>query len=137
MAERARLPATCWRAVRRRGFAYVSLASAWEVAIETSLGRLRPAAPFGSTVEASGFAFLPLLMAHVEEVPALPSTIPIHSIACWSRRPGRGPHADHRRPELAAYGVRRFVGLTLINLLATRMFWRDGAGTAAKARQAA
>jgi hypothetical protein len=27
--------------------------------------------------------------------------------------------------------------VTLINLIATRMFWRDGAGTAAKARQAA
>ena len=72
MEDSARLPAACYRAVRRRGFAYVSLASAWEVAIKTSLGRLRLAAPFGATVDASGFAFLPLTLQHVEEVAALP-----------------------------------------------------------------
>ena len=72
MEDSARLPAACYPAVRRRGFAYVSLASAWEVAIKTSLGRLRLAAPFGATVEASGFAFLPLTLQHVEEVAALP-----------------------------------------------------------------
>jgi PIN domain nuclease of toxin-antitoxin system len=30
------------------------------------------AAPFGSTIEASGFALLPLTLAHVDEVAALP-----------------------------------------------------------------
>jgi PIN domain nuclease of toxin-antitoxin system len=72
MEESPRLPAICYRALRRRGFAYVSLASAWEVAIKTSLGRLRLAAPFGATIEASGFAFLPLTLDHVQEVAALP-----------------------------------------------------------------
>jgi PIN domain nuclease of toxin-antitoxin system len=72
MEDSSRLPAACYRAVRRRGFAYVSLASAWEVAIKTSLGRLRLGAPFGATVEASGFAFLPLTLEHVEEVGGLP-----------------------------------------------------------------
>jgi PIN domain nuclease of toxin-antitoxin system len=72
MEGSARLPAACYRALRRRGFGYVSLASAWEVAIKTSLGRLRLAAPFGATVEASGLAFLPLTSEHVEEVGVLP-----------------------------------------------------------------
>jgi PIN domain nuclease of toxin-antitoxin system len=72
MEGSAKLPAACYRAIRRRGFAYVSLVSAWEVAIKTSLGRLRLAVPFGATVEASGFALLPLTLAHVDEVGALP-----------------------------------------------------------------
>lgn len=82
MEGSTKLPAACYRAVRRRGFAYVSLASAWEVAIKISLGRLRLAAPFGATVEASGFAFLPLTLEHVEEVAASRSIIVIHSITC-------------------------------------------------------
>lgn len=72
MEASPRLPAACYRAVRRRGFAYVSLASAWEVAIKIALGRLRLAAPFAATVEASGFAFLQLTLDHVEETAALP-----------------------------------------------------------------
>jgi PIN domain nuclease of toxin-antitoxin system len=72
MEDSTRLPTKCYRAVRRRGFAYVSLASAWEVAIKISSGRLRLAAPFGATIEASGFGFLPLTLDHVEEMAALP-----------------------------------------------------------------
>ena len=43
-----------------------ALASAWEVAIKISLGKiLLLAAPFGAAVEASGFAFLPLTLEHI------------------------------------------------------------------------
>ena len=72
MAGSPRLPAAGYQAVRRRGFAYVSLASAWEVAIKISSGRLRLKAPFGATVEASGLGLLPLTLDHVEEVAILP-----------------------------------------------------------------
>jgi PIN domain nuclease of toxin-antitoxin system len=111
MAESARLPATCYRAVRRRGFAYVSLASAWEVAIKTSLGRLRLAAPFGPTVEASGFSFLPLTMAHVEEVAALPfhHRDPFDRMLVAQARVGDLTLITGDR-KLAAYDVRRFWG---------------------------
>jgi PIN domain nuclease of toxin-antitoxin system len=39
---------------------------------KTSLGKLRLAVRFGTTFEASGFAFLSLTLTHVEEVAALP-----------------------------------------------------------------
>jgi PIN domain nuclease of toxin-antitoxin system len=104
-----RLPAACYRALRRREFAYVSLASAWEVAIKTSLGRLRLAARFGATIEASGFGLLPLTLEHVEEVEALP----LHHRDPFDRMLVAQARVENLTlvtgdPKLAAYDVRRF-----------------------------
>ena len=109
MEASPRLPAACYRALRQRGFAYVSLASAWEVTIKVSLGRLRLAAPFGATVEASGLAFLPLTLEHVEEV----AQLPLHHRDPFDRMLVAQARVenltlvtgDHR---LAAYAVHRF-----------------------------
>ena len=106
MEDSPKLPAACYRAVRRRGFAYVSLVSAWEVAINTSLGRLRP---FGATVEASGFAFLPLTLEHVEEVAGLPlhHRDPFDRMLVAQARVENLTLVTGNR-KLAAYAVRRF-----------------------------
>jgi PIN domain nuclease of toxin-antitoxin system len=109
MEGSTKLPAACYRAVRRRGFAYVSLASAWEVAIKISLGRLRLAAPFGAAVEASGFAFLPLTLEHVEEVGALPlhHRDPFDRMLVAQARVEKLTLVTGDR-KLAAYAVQRF-----------------------------
>jgi PIN domain nuclease of toxin-antitoxin system len=103
------LPAGCYRAVRRRGFAHVSLASGWEVAIKSYLGRLRLAAPFGATVGTSGFAFLPLTLEHMEEVGALPlhHRNPFDRILVAQARVESLTLVTGDR-KLAAYVVRRF-----------------------------
>ena len=99
MEGSTRLPAECYRAVRRRGFAYVSLASAWEVAIKISLGRLRLA----------GFAFLPLTLEHVEEVGALPlyHRDPFDRMLVAQARVEKLTLVTSDR-RLAAYAVQRF-----------------------------
>jgi PIN domain nuclease of toxin-antitoxin system len=51
---------------------YVSLASAWEVAIEVGAGRLRLPATFEEGVRASGFTALPITFAHTEAYARLP-----------------------------------------------------------------
>jgi PIN domain nuclease of toxin-antitoxin system len=104
-----RLPAACYQAVRRRGFAYVSLASAWEVAIKISSGRLRLQAPFGATVEASGLGLLPLTLDHVEEV----AVLPFHHRDPFDRMLVAQARVEDLTlvtgdSKLAAYDVRRF-----------------------------
>lgn len=51
--------------------AYVSIASAWEIAIKTSLGKISLPASVRVGVEASGFTWLSILPEHVEEVAGL------------------------------------------------------------------
>jgi PIN domain nuclease of toxin-antitoxin system len=51
---------------------FVSLASAWEVAIKVALGRLRLPEPFGEGVARSGFEPLPISFEHTEAVARLP-----------------------------------------------------------------
>jgi hypothetical protein len=64
------------------------------IVFKTSLSKLRPAVPFGATVQASGVAFLSLTLPHVEELAAAPSR-PVRPDA-RSLGARREAHADQR-----------------------------------------
>ena len=70
--EGRRLAAEARRAIANADSVYVSAASAWEVAIKTGLGRLRPIRTVEQAVDESGFLELPVTFRHVERVGKLP-----------------------------------------------------------------
>ena len=51
---------------------FVSAASGWEIAIKTSLGRLRPRRSAAEAARESGFEELPVLLRHTETLSSLP-----------------------------------------------------------------
>jgi PIN domain nuclease of toxin-antitoxin system len=51
---------------------YVSAVSAWEIAIKTGLGKLRPVRSVADAITDSGFEELPLRLRHVEGLAKLP-----------------------------------------------------------------
>ena len=72
--EGRRIAAAARRAIEEADAVYVSAASAWEVAIKTGLGRLRPTRTVEQAASESGFVELPVLFRHAERVapPAAP-----------------------------------------------------------------
>jgi PIN domain nuclease of toxin-antitoxin system len=70
--EGRRLAAEARRAIADADSVYVSAASAWEVAIKTGLGRLRPIRTVEQAVDESGFLELPVTFRHAERVGQLP-----------------------------------------------------------------
>jgi PIN domain nuclease of toxin-antitoxin system len=70
--EGRRLAAEARRAIADADSVYVSAASAWEVAIKTGLGRLRPTRTVEQAVDESGFLELPVTFRHAERVGKLP-----------------------------------------------------------------
>lgn len=52
--------------------AYVSVASAWEVAVKQSVGKLEPPEDFADAVVAEGFTILGVELGHVRAVRSLP-----------------------------------------------------------------
>jgi PIN domain nuclease of toxin-antitoxin system len=60
-------------AIARADVAYVSAASAWEMAIKSALGKLRIPGSVEAAVEESRFAKLPISFEHAEEVAGLPN----------------------------------------------------------------
>jgi PIN domain nuclease of toxin-antitoxin system len=70
--EGRRLAAGARRAIEQADTVYVSAASAWEVAIKTALGRLRPTRTVEQAVSESGFLELPITFHHAERLTALP-----------------------------------------------------------------
>ena len=68
----ARLNAAAREQIARSPLVLVSAASAWEVAIKMSLGRLTLPEPFANGVSASGFQRLPVAFEHAEAAGALP-----------------------------------------------------------------
>ena len=70
--EGRRLAAEARRAIANADSVYVSAASAWEVAIKTGLGRLRPIRTVEQAVDESGFLELPVTFRHAERVGKLP-----------------------------------------------------------------
>ena len=70
--EGRRLAAEARRAIADADSVYVSAASAWEVAIKTGLGRLRPTRTVEEAVDESGFLELPVTFRHAERVGKLP-----------------------------------------------------------------
>jgi PIN domain nuclease of toxin-antitoxin system len=72
MEESDELPLALRDQIAASAAAYVSLASAWEVAIKVGAGKLRLPAPFEHGIRASGFTPLPITFAHVDAVARLP-----------------------------------------------------------------
>jgi PIN domain nuclease of toxin-antitoxin system len=70
--EARRLAAEARRAIADADSVYVSAASAWEIAIKTGLGRLRPTRTVEQAVEESGFLELPVTFRHAQRVGGLP-----------------------------------------------------------------
>lgn len=70
--EGRRLSAEARQAIEVADAVYVSAASAWEVAIKTALGRLRPTRTVEEAVSDSGFLELPVTFRHAEWVTGLP-----------------------------------------------------------------
>lgn len=75
LADDSRLGVAPRRAIAEADIAFVSLASAWEVAIKASLGRLRLPAPLEEGIAAEGFRPLPIAFAHCHHLLTLP---PLH-----------------------------------------------------------
>ena len=70
--EGRRIAAEARRAIAEADLVYVSAASAWEVALKTGLGRLRPTRTVEDAVSESGFLELPVTFRHAEQVTGLP-----------------------------------------------------------------
>ena len=66
------LTAKATAAIRQADQVYVSAVSAWEVAIKTSLGRLKPRRTVTDATTESGFEELPIRLRHAEAIGALP-----------------------------------------------------------------
>jgi PIN domain nuclease of toxin-antitoxin system len=70
--EGARLSERSAEAIRAADQVYVSAASAWEIAIKASLGRLDPRRSVTDAIVESGFEELPVRAAHAESIRDLP-----------------------------------------------------------------
>lgn len=70
--EGAELSARANRVIREAQQVYVSAASGWEIAIKTSLGRLKPKRTVEQAAAESGFEELPVFLRHTQEVATLP-----------------------------------------------------------------
>ncbi len=60
------------KALSEAEIAFVSMASAWEVAIKQSLGRLTLPGSFADGISASRFEVLPIHFSHIDELIRLP-----------------------------------------------------------------
>ena len=70
--EGRRLSREATRAIRSADSVFVSAVSAWEIAIKTALGRLRPQRTIAEAVTQSGFSELPVGFAHAALLAKLP-----------------------------------------------------------------
>jgi PIN domain nuclease of toxin-antitoxin system len=70
--EGRRIAAEARLAIEAADAVFVSAASAWEVAIKTALGRLRPTRTVEEAASDSGFLELPVTCRHAERVTGLP-----------------------------------------------------------------
>jgi PIN domain nuclease of toxin-antitoxin system len=70
--EGAKLSAKAGQAIRDAEQVYVSAASAWEIAIKASLGRLSTTRSVAEAAADSGFEELPVRVSHAEGVLTLP-----------------------------------------------------------------
>ncbi|HET6576985.1 MAG TPA: type II toxin-antitoxin system VapC family toxin [Gemmatimonadales bacterium] len=71
--EGRRISAEARQAIEEADTVYVSAASAWEIAIKTGLGRLRPTRTVDEAVRESGFLELPITFLHAQRLTALPT----------------------------------------------------------------
>ena len=106
--EGRRIAAQARQAIEEADAVYVSAVSAWEVAIKTALGRLRPTRTVEEAVSESGFLELPVTFRHAEHVTALPP----HHRDPFDRMPVAQAAVEEltmvtRDPVFARYGVTR------------------------------
>ncbi len=71
----AKLSAPAMRAIREADEVHVSAASAWELAIKTSLGKVIAQRPLSAVITDSGFRELPVLVRHAD---VLSTLAPLH-----------------------------------------------------------
>ncbi|MBI5608589.1 MAG: type II toxin-antitoxin system VapC family toxin [Deltaproteobacteria bacterium] len=97
-------------AIRSADEVYVSVASAWEVAIKQSLGRVRLEADFEAGIADSQFAPLPIQFQHLRELAQLPPLHrdPIDRLLVAQARSERLVLVS-RDPQVLAYDVARVV----------------------------
>jgi PIN domain nuclease of toxin-antitoxin system len=69
----ARLSAAAMKAIRTADDVFVSSASAWELAIKSSLGKISGTRTVAAAAAASAFTELPILFRHAEAAACLPS----------------------------------------------------------------
>ena len=67
----ARLNGGARQRIGTAAIVFVSVASAWEAAIKSALGKLRLPEPFEAGVEAAGFEKLPIAFGHAQAVATL------------------------------------------------------------------
>ena len=60
------------KAIKDADQVFVSAASAWEIAIKASLGRIDPQRTVAAAIEENGFEELPVMVRHAAAVAALP-----------------------------------------------------------------
>lgn len=72
LADRPRLSSEASTAIADADVAYVSVVSAWEIAIKVSVGKLRIPGPFEEGIVENGFSRLPLTFPHVAALAELP-----------------------------------------------------------------
>jgi PIN domain nuclease of toxin-antitoxin system len=70
--EGARLTRAARQAIETADQVYVSAVSAWEIALKTSLGKLRPTRTVSAAIIDSQFEELPLRLRHAEALAKLP-----------------------------------------------------------------
>ena len=70
--EGARLSPAARTAIETADQVYVSAVSGWEIALKTTLGKLRPTRSVSEAVADSGFEELPLRLRHAESLTRLP-----------------------------------------------------------------
>ncbi len=70
--EGASLSQRAGRAIAEANEVYVSAVSAWEIAIKSSLGRIRTTRTVSQAASDSGFTELPVTITHAERVAKLP-----------------------------------------------------------------
>jgi len=92
--------------IRSADEVYVSVASAWEVAVMQSLGRLRLDADFEAGIVDSQFAALPIQFQHLRELARLPQLHrdPFDRLLVAQARSERLVVVT-RDPQVLAYGV--------------------------------
>jgi PIN domain nuclease of toxin-antitoxin system len=70
--EGARLRAEGKSAIQHADVVFVSAVTGWEIAIKTSMGRLRPSRSVSEAISESGFEELPLRLHHAAALLRLP-----------------------------------------------------------------
>lgn len=103
----ARLSREATQAIREAEEVFVSVASAWEVAIKSALGKVATSRSVSIAAHSSGFTELPVMFRHAEAVASLPP----HHRDPFDRLLVAQAHAERltlvtRDPVIAQYGVK-------------------------------